>query len=162
MNNIYILKLKDNKYYVGKTNQQIEKKFIQHLYGKCSRWTEKYKPISIEKVITNDLDVDKWIKIYMQIYGINNVRGGSYSKILLDETEIRLLRKETNNSSCNCLFCGEYGHFINNCNIYSNNTVNNNIYKSNYRQKNVKCVKKKNSNIKRKSYIKQIFFKKIF
>ena len=48
MNFIYILKLKNNKYYISKT-QNVENRYEQHLNGKGSSWTKKYKQISIIK-----------------------------------------------------------------------------------------------------------------
>jgi hypothetical protein len=52
--------------------------------------------LNIENTINIDsiLDVDLHVKKYMKIYGINNVRGGSYSKKILDNTTIEYLRNE--------------------------------------------------------------------
>jgi predicted GIY-YIG superfamily endonuclease len=41
--NIYILKLQNNKYYIGKTND-INSRYKQHLCGSGSAWTKKYRP----------------------------------------------------------------------------------------------------------------------
>jgi predicted GIY-YIG superfamily endonuclease len=46
MNSIYILKLEDNKYYVGKT-KNINKRILEHFSNNGSEWTKKYKPIEI-------------------------------------------------------------------------------------------------------------------
>tara|TARA_B110000971_G_C19894204_1_gene446846 strand:- start:160 stop:915 length:756 start_codon:yes stop_codon:yes gene_type:complete len=117
MNTIYILELVNNKYYIGKTKKKPEARFLEHVKGFGSGWTKKYEPLCIEKVISScdDFDEDKWTKIYMRIYGINNVRGGTYSKITLDENDILFLTKEINHSNDNCLFCGMKGHFILQC-----------------------------------------------
>jgi len=117
MNKIYILKLTNYKYYIGKTKRDVNIRFIEHFEGHGSIWTRTYEPLSIEKIIDkcDDFDEDKWTKIYMRIYGINNVRGGTYSKIILEGNEIELLTKELNHSEDKCLYCGEYGHFIKYC-----------------------------------------------
>lgn len=49
---IYILKLSNSKWYIGKTNN-INKRFKQHIDNKYlgSSWTNLYKPIKIEKKI---------------------------------------------------------------------------------------------------------------
>ena len=44
---IYILKLNNNKYYVGKTNRTVNDRYQEHLDGNGSIWTKKYKPQSI-------------------------------------------------------------------------------------------------------------------
>ena len=46
---IYILKLSNNKYYIGKSNN-IFIRYRQHLNGNGSFWTKKYKPLYIEKI----------------------------------------------------------------------------------------------------------------
>jgi predicted GIY-YIG superfamily endonuclease len=40
MEHIYILKLKENKYYIGKT-KNIEKRWNEHLSGEGSGWKKK-------------------------------------------------------------------------------------------------------------------------
>ena len=46
MVNIYVLKLKNNKYYVGKTSKPTFR-LNDHFSKNGSYWTKKYKPISI-------------------------------------------------------------------------------------------------------------------
>ena len=50
--NIYVLRLRSGKYYVGKTDN-VEKRFQDHMSGSGASWTRKYKPIAIERVIKN-------------------------------------------------------------------------------------------------------------
>jgi len=115
MVNIYILKCQNSKYYVGKTNN-IER-IRNHFENNGAVFTKKYKPLSIDKIIENqnDFDEDKFVKEYMSIYGVDNVRGGSYSQLNLDIFQIESLRKEINSSLDLCNNCGESGHFINEC-----------------------------------------------
>ena len=47
---IYILKLKNNKYYVGKTKKP-EFRLKQHFNANGSAWTRKHPPIKIVKII---------------------------------------------------------------------------------------------------------------
>ena len=88
--NIYILKLKNNKYYIGKTND-VNKRFQQHVSGTGSSWTSTHEPIKILKVIENasQFDEDKYVKEYMNKYGIDNVRGGAYVSNELDEVKVQ-------------------------------------------------------------------------
>jgi predicted GIY-YIG superfamily endonuclease len=114
--NIYILKLQNNKYYIGKTDN-VEKRFLEHVNSKGSIWTQLYKPISVEKIIPNSspFDEDKYVKEYMNKYGIENVRGGSYVTEILDEVSIFSLRKEIWAANDCCTQCGRKGHFVKDC-----------------------------------------------
>ena len=114
--NIYVLKLNNNKFYVGKSFNP-EKRFLEHLSGDGSTWTKKYEPIEIETIIPNasHFDEDKYVKEYMNKYGIDNVRGGSYVKEILDDIEIYSLKKEIWAATDCCTQCGRKGHYIKNC-----------------------------------------------
>jgi hypothetical protein len=116
MTNIYILQLINNKYYIGKTNNP-QKRLLNHFQRQGSAWTKKYKPIRIEKVINNadDFDEDKWTIKYMKLYGIENVRGGSFCSIQLSESNKQTLQQMITGSGDCCYKCGQRGHFIQNC-----------------------------------------------
>ena len=116
MEQIYILKLRAGKYYIGKT-RNIEKRYEEHLTGTGSGWTKKHKPLSLIKTIksTSQFDEDKYVKEYMAKYGIENVRGGSYSNIVLDENSIAVLEKEIRHSNNVCMRCGRDTHYIKDC-----------------------------------------------
>ena len=84
---VYVLKLEYEKYYIGKTNNpqfRLEDHFIDY-----SSWTKIYKPIKLIELIPNcdDYDEDKYTRIYINKYGTNNVRGGSYNSIILNQTK---------------------------------------------------------------------------
>jgi predicted GIY-YIG superfamily endonuclease len=116
MEQIYILKLRAGKYYIGKT-RNIEKRYEEHLTGTGSGWTKKYIPISLIKTIksTSQFDEDKYVKEYMAKYGIENVRGGTYSNIDLDTNSIAILEKEIRHSKNLCTRCGRDSHYIKDC-----------------------------------------------
>ena len=113
---IYILKLQDNKYYVGKTDN-FEKRKHEHINGIASCWTKKYKLISVEQIIkdASPYDEDKYTIEYMGKYGINNVRGGVYVKEALDSNEIYNINKQIWGATDCCTQCGRKGHFVKNC-----------------------------------------------
>jgi len=60
---IYILRLEQNKYYIGKT-KDLFTRFDAHKKGIASYWTRKYKPIFVERVIerASVFDEDKYTK----------------------------------------------------------------------------------------------------
>ena len=81
---LYVLKLEQDKYYVGITSKTVEVRFKEHLDGRAANWTKKYKPISIEHsrllgvLSREDAEAieNKTVREYINTYGINKVRGG--------------------------------------------------------------------------------------
>ena len=123
---IYVLQLENNKFYVGKTeNPQF--RLNNHFNFNGSAWTKKYKPLNVMKLIPdcNNFDEDKYTKIYMSKKGINNVRGGTYCKINLDNDIIELLKKEINGAMDCCYICGSNQHFANVCDNNHDNNYDN-------------------------------------
>ena len=116
--NIYILKLENDKWYIGKSDNP-EKRFLQHKNGSGSAWTSRYKAVELFKVIENvsPFDEDKFTKEYMSIYGIDNVRGGSYTQIILPEEQKKLIQREIWSMKNLCNNCGSSEHWVRSCNI---------------------------------------------
>ena len=108
--NIYILLLQQNKYYVGRTDKALpEDRIINHFSGKGSKWTQLYNPIDILEVITNctPRHEDYYTKLYMDQYGEDNVRGGSYCAIELTADQKYFLKREYQTSQNRCFTCNE-------------------------------------------------------
>jgi len=118
--NIYVLRLVDGKYYIGKS-VNIMNRFNKHLNGFGAAWTKKYKPISIEKTFTgmSPFEEDKITKEYMSEYGIDNVRGGSYVQIELSDNHKDVLNMEIWAAKDLCTICGRKGHFATKCYSYT-------------------------------------------
>jgi hypothetical protein len=60
-------------------------------------------------------DEDAVTKEYMCLHGIDNVRGGSYTKLHLDDTEKELLGREIAGATDRCFTCGGTNHFTTHC-----------------------------------------------
>ena len=116
MEQIYILKLRGGKYYIGKT-RNIERRWEEHITGRGTGWTKKHIPISLIKTIksTSQFDEDKYVKEYIAKYGIENVRGGTYSNVVLDANSIAILETEIRHSKNLCTRCGRDSHYIKDC-----------------------------------------------
>ena len=113
---IYVLKLKGNKYYVGKTTNPTYR-LDDHFSEGGSAWTKKYKPISIYELKPNRPDSDEQIvtQEYMKKYGIENVRGGPWCKISLTQPEKDMILQINQGNSDECYKCGSAGHFASQC-----------------------------------------------
>lgn len=117
MMNIYALELDSGKYYIGKTSRDVSIRVQEHTTGNGSEWTSTYKPVKIIENYQSDSQFEEDIltKKYMIKHGIDNVRGGSYTKFVLDEWQIKSLEHEFKSVSDCCYKCGEKGHFANVC-----------------------------------------------
>lgn len=122
---IYVLQLQNDKYYVGKTMNP-HFRFDNHFSYNGTEWTKLHKPLKILELILNcdDYDEDKYTYKYMDKYGIDNVRGGSYSSVILDTETKKQLIKISNSINNRCFICGKTdGHFAKECVNNTNNQM---------------------------------------
>ena len=113
---LYILKLSDERFYVG-TTKNLDNRLRQHKNGEGAEWTKKYKYIDLisSREVKNQFEEDQEVKILMSLHGIDNVRGGSYSNIILEEHQYKCLKNELNHAQGKCLKCGSDNHYIKDC-----------------------------------------------
>ena len=78
---VYVLQLEQNNYYIGIT-MNLNMRWAQHCDGNGAGFTKLYKPIKILEVFPNgSLQMENEITLqYMEKYGKDHVRGGSYCK----------------------------------------------------------------------------------
>ena len=113
---IYVLRLENHKFYVGRTND-LHERISAHLSGNGCEFTKRYKMKKVIEIIeSNDIfDEYKFTKKYMSSFGIPNVRGGSYTTLSLDESTIKFLQKEIYAGQNRCYQCGKLGHYQSQC-----------------------------------------------
>lgn len=93
--NIYILGLEEEKYFVGTTtNSYFTLK--SYLNNNKAAWTQKYKPLRVTRFIEDCYDYEEDIVTLnlMKLYGIANVRGGSYSNVNLDKATLDIIKQK--------------------------------------------------------------------
>jgi len=114
--NVYALKLENDKWYIGKSDNP-ENRFLAHKSGTGSAWTRLHKPIEIHAVFrdVSPFHEDALTKEYMSIYGIDNVRGGSYVRIQLTKGQKDYIMKELWSMKNLCNKCGSSEHWVANC-----------------------------------------------
>lgn len=113
---IYVLKLAENKYYIGKTTN-FSKRISAHRSGIfTTAWTKKYPYIStLERMDDNgysELATTLW---YMEHYGIENVRGADYCNITLTKEQKAEISRHINAENGRCYFCGSDEHYCGEC-----------------------------------------------
>jgi len=92
---VYALKCANSKWYVGQTTD-IARRFVNHKEGTGAAWTKVHKAESIVKLINstgNDfLELATTLE-FMDLYGIDNVRGSLFSNVHMPPDHVRLITK---------------------------------------------------------------------
>lgn len=95
---LFVFELVQKRYYIGITKNptNLMKDYISDRQEGQIPWLDKY-PI-IEKLefmpLRDFFEVDQKVKHYMYRFGLNRVRGGSYSSLNLDEAQLTSLKRE--------------------------------------------------------------------
>ena len=115
---IYVLRLKNGKYYVGQTNDLV-KRYLEHKTGLGAEWTRKYEPLGFERIknFASPFDEDKFVKEYMLAYGVDEVRGGSYSQMVLNDAQKKAIEIELRTAEGSCVRCGRMEHSSETCHV---------------------------------------------
>ena len=114
-NTIYVLKLENGKYYVGRSIIP-KHRILNHFGENGCEWTKLHKPVSVMLCVKGEkVDEEKYTFLTMQQYGIDNVRGGAFCTILMSKAEKSFIEKILLSIDDKCYKCGIYGHFAKDC-----------------------------------------------
>tara|TARA_Y100001958_G_C21248511_1_gene581347 strand:+ start:2586 stop:3167 length:582 start_codon:yes stop_codon:yes gene_type:complete len=115
--NVYVLKLENDKYYVGESTN-VEKRIWAHKNDNGSAWTKKHEveaQISGVEVTNNFNELAQTLEM-MRVYGIDNVRGSLFTKPFpLDRFEKIMAAQLYCELHGYCRKCGSNDHFVGNC-----------------------------------------------
>jgi hypothetical protein len=92
---IFILQLEHNKYFVGASQDPV-KAMEEHREGLGPLWTRIHRPLGIIKRVPfqREEELDTFVKGAMRTYGLENVRGGSWSDARISDTQRHALHAE--------------------------------------------------------------------
>lgn len=112
MPTVYILKCKDNCYFIGKTTGSYFTDINNHFQGNGCEWTKLHKPIRLEilRHFCDETDDDFYTRMYITKYGIDKVRGGSYSQTELTEEQLCEINHYPIDTHLTCYQCYMKGH----------------------------------------------------
>lgn len=113
---IYILRLRGGKYYVGKTHHPC-KRLTHHFCRQGAEWTRRWPPEEVVDFIhtDDDWDEDKYTLQAMALWGVDNVRGGSFCRFELTDEDRTTINKMIRGSLDCCFRCGSMEHFAHEC-----------------------------------------------
>jgi hypothetical protein len=113
---IYVLECQDDCFYIGKTHLSVQDRFEQHKCGQGAAFTRLHPPIHIHKSFAGDKwDEDACTLRFMELYGIENVRGGSYVQCKLSEELKQDIARRFTAARDHCFVCDNIGHFARDC-----------------------------------------------
>lgn len=94
---LFLLELEHGKFYAGASSDPVKalEEYRERL-GVVSQWTQIHRPVRLREVIrvarVEDLDV--YVRKWMLQYGVENVRGGSWSSVRLTDKDRQVLSVE--------------------------------------------------------------------
>jgi hypothetical protein len=120
---IYIIRQECGKYFIGKTNTPsiTIPEIITLSKEHKQQWLLQYRPSQITEIIhsLDPWDEDKITLKYMDKYGIDNVRGGTFNSVVLSANELATIRAMISGAKGVCPICGIIGHAKSNCPMLS-------------------------------------------
>lgn len=102
---IYLLELEHNKFYAGASSDPV-KAFEECREGLGPAWTQIHRPVRIREVmgVARADRLDQHVRSWMLQYGVENVRGGSWSDVRLTDKDRQVLCGELTRQR-GCVVC---------------------------------------------------------
>ncbi len=99
MGQLYVLRLRGNKWYVGYTDRGSMDRILEHIEKKGARWTKAHPPLKkgyLHNFTTpgkTRADEDKYTLSLMKKHGIRNVRGGKWCMVDMRPATVRQIER---------------------------------------------------------------------
>ena len=117
---LYVLRLRSPpgeppRYYVGSALDH-EERLRAHFAGEGAAYTRRYPPAELVELRRGDrFDEDSMTRRLMSEHGIEYVRGGAYTRVVLSPEDTATLQLEIRAAAGLCTNCGRAGHFAVTC-----------------------------------------------
>lgn len=105
---LFLLELEHGKFYAGASSDPVKalEECRERLGSLGSQWTQIHRPVRLREVVrvarVEDLDV--YVRKWMLEYGVENVRGGSWSSVRLTDKDRQVLCSELTKQR-GCVVC---------------------------------------------------------
>ncbi|GIQ84156.1 hypothetical protein KIPB_005600 [Kipferlia bialata] len=115
---VYVLRLAHGKYYVGKTTN-VKRRLVEHRTNKGAAFTREHRvlgtvPYRIH-LCSNVFAENMYTIKYMSQFGIDNVRGGMWTRDTLTLHEREHIVREIATATDRCYLCLGTGHMAAQC-----------------------------------------------
>ena len=113
---VYVLQLKEGKYYVG-TTTNLKRRLKEHAAGRGRpAWTTVYPPVGLLKEYTGAEDTELTVTLRtMHEFDIENVRGSAFCQVKLSDDVVAVIRRLIPAVLNLCYKCGGGDHYSNLC-----------------------------------------------
>lgn len=98
---IYVAQLEHGKFYVGASDDPV-KAVVELGEGLGTVWTQIHRPLRIleQHRFKKAEELDKYVKLAMRKYGVENVRGGSWTSLRLSDRDRHALHSDADDIMC--------------------------------------------------------------
>jgi hypothetical protein len=94
---LFLLELEHGKFYAGASSDPVKAlEECRERLGSFSQWTQIHRPVRLREVVrvAQVVDLDVYVRKWMLQYGVENVRGGSWSSVRLTDKDRQVLSVE--------------------------------------------------------------------
>lgn len=112
---MYVLKLEHEKWYVGHSTAPL-KRFDAHMGEEGAAWTAVHPPLALVETLPGGTTEEMITTLrYMELYGIDAVRGGPWCTLVLTDADKSAIIRMLRHNEDACFVCGATDHWAATC-----------------------------------------------